>query len=99
MSKSARAREACAYENRSAFCSECSSAVASLGWRSMNPGANHVLADRSTMAGVPASDTYAARSCQASGVPNFGDEHTIATRSNRSEEHTSELQSRGHLVC
>src|SRR5699024_12472026 len=46
----------------------------------MNPGANQVFAERSTIAGVPASETYSARSWQASVVPNFGDEHTMAIR-------------------
>src|SRR5207253_10921445 len=44
----------------------------------------------------PSRDSRRSRTRSASGTPSTP---TTSRRSTRSEEHTSELQSRGHLVC
>src|SRR2546429_7041981 len=49
----------------------------------------------------PLPAKHRARVCHRSRLPNgaFGAVHALSRASRRSEEHTSELQSRLHLVC
>ena len=68
-SKPASASQAQAYEASSAPARWSSSAPATAGSRSANPGPNQVCAAVATTALVPSARTSAARSCQLSGVP------------------------------
>ena len=68
-SKPASASQAHAYEASSVPARWSSSAPATPGSRSANPGANQVCAAVGTTALVPSVRTSAARSCQLSGVP------------------------------
>ena len=68
-SKPASASQAQAYEASSVPARWSSSAPATPGSRSANPGPNQVCAAVGTTALVPSARTSAARSCQLSGVP------------------------------
>src|SRR2546429_3549936 len=48
---------------------------------------------------LPALDHLVVHSIGHAGLPCFPDTHDAVCKGDRSEEHTSELQSRLHLVC
>src|SRR2546422_7857525 len=58
-----------------------------------------MLAERGRVALEPDAATWVRRACQAAPFREAPLNHEVAFQSRRSEEHTSELQSRLHLVC
>src|SRR2546429_6580541 len=59
----------------------------------------HTRCSRDWSSDVCSSDLAAPRSVRARGTPGLGPRAPGGPATSRSEEHTSELQSRLHLVC
>src|SRR5690625_6151747 len=68
-----------------------------IAWRQQNGAAReHIIARGDTLSGIARRYDVTVRDLlQVNGL----NDHTIRVGQTRSEEHTSELQSRGQLVC